>query len=79
MKPKSDKLPITKRALAQRINRKLANDNKRLVFDRSTEQLHLIDLKTLSVVLRSVNLAELGAKLDVIKGWEMLVDQGEQK
>ena len=61
MKPtKADKLPITKRALAQRINRKLANKDRRLVFDRSSEQLHLVDLKTLSVVLRSVDLEALG-------------------
>jgi hypothetical protein len=70
MKSESDKLPVSRRALLTRINRKLAKDNKRLVFDRTTEQLHLIDLKTLSVVLRSVDLAALGAKLDVIKGWE---------
>jgi hypothetical protein len=76
MKPKRDKLPITRRALSQRINRKLAKDNQRLVSNNFTA--HLIDIKKASVLENAVDLEALGKKLGVLKPYETL-EQGDQE
>jgi hypothetical protein len=77
MKSKPDKLPVTKRALSQRINRKLSKAQQCLVFNNLTAQLHLIDIQSQSVVERGVDLEALGYKLGVLKRYETLVREGD--
>jgi predicted metal-dependent HD superfamily phosphohydrolase len=79
MKPtKTDKLPVTKRALSQRINRKLTKAQQRLVFNNLTAQLHLIDIQSETIIENGIDLAVLGAKLGVFHKYETLVE-GEDK
>lgn len=73
------KVPISERALTQRINRVLANQGRKLKAlrgDRGWDtlgNLYVVELATNSVVKTKVNLEELGRELGVMKGYEELV------
>jgi hypothetical protein len=71
------KVPITSRALIQRINRKLAPDQETLKTARGALQNevgehYVLDLFHNRVTTKDVNLETLGRKLGVLKPWEVL-------
>lgn len=63
------KKAVTQRALMQRINRALAKDGETLRSDRRGGYMR-IDLSRNSVIEMDVDLAEIAAKLSVLKPWE---------
>jgi DNA primase catalytic subunit len=71
-----DTLRITKRALLQRINRKLRDDDKTVRSSRGAHVeidiergFYLLDLKR-KLIVEYVDLEKLGRKLGCLKGWE---------
>jgi hypothetical protein len=73
------KVPITERALIQRINRKLATDDKRLLVSKpssrwldTTGRHYMVDVATNSNVDYHVDVEALGRELKVLKDWEEL-------
>jgi hypothetical protein len=83
-KAKSKKLPVSKRALIQRINRKLAFNNQKIVFAEGrgkSHDLHVIDTK-LNEVLGMLGVDKLGAwgrELEVLAAWEEFSDDDSSK
>jgi len=70
--PKSASIPVSHRALKNRINRALAHKHRQLRADRRggvTNHL-LIDSKSQTVVQTDVDLAALAHKLGVLHPWE---------
>jgi hypothetical protein len=85
---KATKVPITMRALTQRINRKLAADSdsgnwvgKRLRASRGEGEIsnlggfYLLDSSKGAVVDDHVDPEKLGRKLGVLKPWERLITE----
>ena len=77
---KEMKIPITKRALAQRINRKLATEGEKLVKARS-ERLALelgdyyaVDIGRNCVSRKDFELEGLGRQLGVLKPYEKVIE-----
>jgi hypothetical protein len=74
------KAPVTKRALVQRINRKLSADDEMVKAARGARaQQDLGDFYTVNVsrnyiVAKDVALEDLGRKLGVLKPYEALVE-----
>lgn len=71
------KVPLTARALLQRINRKLLPDSERIVKTRSrwvstVGDYFRIDLNKNAVVDHDVNLENLGRELGVLRPYEAL-------
>jgi hypothetical protein len=77
-KPKRKQIEITKRALVQRINRRLAKQDyqEKIEACRSSRDRHnvgdfyRIDLNRNAVIGTHVDLDELGRELGVLKAWE---------
>ncbi|HTQ03027.1 MAG TPA: hypothetical protein VMI54_04195 [Polyangiaceae bacterium] len=74
------KVPVTKRALIQRINRKIADDGEVLKAtrgERSRQELgdfYILDPNHNAIVNKHVDPEALGRELGVLKPYETLVD-----
>jgi hypothetical protein len=75
-KQKGGKIPITKRALVQRINRHLRKRNEALRGKRgvNTGEYYLVDFTRNTVIEDTVAIEKLGRELDVLKPYERLED-----
>ena len=75
-KQKDEKIPITKRALVQRINRHLRGRNEALRGKRgvNTGEYYLVDFGRNTVIEDSVAIEKLGWELGVLKPYERLED-----
>ena len=73
---KGKKIPISKRALVQRLNRHLRKQNEALRGKRgeNTGEYYLVDFKRNAVVEDSVAIEKLGRELGVLKPYERLED-----
>jgi hypothetical protein len=73
---KTGKVPITWRALVQRINRKLAHDGERLVARRTgtdglgKPEYSYYRIEGQRIVEKDVNVAKLARALGVLRPWE---------
>ena len=67
--------PVTMRALIQRINRKLEQNDQRLRAARSSDlgRYYILDFKHNSVVKRHIDPEALGRDFGVLKDYELLV------
>ena len=67
--------PVTMRALIQRINRKLEQNDQRLRVARGSDlgRYYILDFKHNSVVKRHVDPEALGRDFGVLKDYELLV------
>jgi len=72
------KVPVTSRALVQRINRKLKVEDEEVRRMRGTRpdfgDYYRVNVRVNGVVDKSVELAELGRELGVLKEWERVED-----
>jgi hypothetical protein len=74
------KVPVSKRALVQRINRKLAEDNGVLRAARGFQEqnelgeLYVLSIRKNYVTEKHVDLEKLGRKLGVLRDHEILVE-----
>jgi len=68
-------VPVTIRALIQRINRKLEQNDQRLRTARASDlgRYYILDFKHNSVVKRHVDPEALGRDFGVLKDYELLV------
>ena len=71
-------VPVTLRALTQRINRKLRHDDQRLRTARrgwfsDLDHYYVFDFKHNGIVKRQVDPEELGRDLGVLKDYELLL------
>jgi hypothetical protein len=73
-KQKDQKVPITKRALVQRINRHLRKRNEALRGKRgpNTGEYYLVDFKRNTLIEDAVAVETLGRELGVLKPYERL-------
>lgn len=74
---KKQSVPVTRRALIQRVNRVLAKDGQavKATRGRAAESLGCyfrLDIKHKTVLARNVNLEQLGRELGALRGWESL-------
>jgi hypothetical protein len=75
------KVPVTTRALLQRVNRKLAADGMQLKATRGMRAVadlgdfYVIDASRNFVVDKYVNIEELGRKVGALRPWEVLADK----
>jgi len=75
---KSRKIPVSKRAVIQRINRKLAPSREMLKAargERLRQQVgdyYLIDIRANAVLRHNVDIVEMARGLGVLMGWEEL-------
>lgn len=77
MGKKPQQVPVTPRALTQRLNRVLAKEGKVLRGARGKQKTQLGDyyiLKGDGVIETRVDLAALGRKLKVLAAWEELTE-----
>ena len=72
MSARQRKVPVTVRALVQRINRALASDGKRLRGTRGRGPGVYYVVSGSRVTQSAVNLEALGRKLGVLYAWETL-------
>jgi hypothetical protein len=78
-----DKVPITLRALLQRINRRLAERGQVLKKARGeAERAHagdyyIVDTNRAILIETHVDPEALGRKLDTLRSWESVVGKGE--
>lgn len=85
MTAKKQTVPVTERALLQRVNRALANEGKQLQKARGgTARLELGDYYTVNVqrnfvVQKDVDLEELGRKLNSLRPYESLAKTTERR
>lgn len=74
------KVPVTTRALVQRINRALAKDEEQLRKARTAQtaaavgDFYVVDLRRNVVAYQHVDLEALGRKLGVLQPYETLAD-----
>jgi hypothetical protein len=73
-------VPVTVRAVTQRLNRKLAEQNQQLKRSRgrSSSDLgdyYVLDFNNNSVVADHVNLTTLAKELGVLRPWEHVVEE----
>lgn len=85
-KPEGQKVPVSERALLQRVNRRLAKDGEQLrtarrfrdgVDSHETSKLgryYALDLSRNIVTAAHVNLENRARELGVLKAWEALQD-----
>jgi hypothetical protein len=79
---KAEKVPVTVRALVQRINRTLGKKGEKLLTARgegAREEVgdyYVINVDRNILMLHHVNLEALGRELDVLKPWETLTPGG---
>lgn len=76
-------LSITKRAVIQRINRKLSRDGQQLRASRSERgrtdagDYYIVDLNRKAILATHCDLEKLGRKLEVVAAWERLEEEQE--
>jgi hypothetical protein len=74
--PVTGKVPVTERALYQRINRKLKHENQSLRTARSEDtnlgRYFIVDTYRNQLVDSHVNIEKLGRKLEALAAWEEL-------
>lgn len=71
------KVPVTERALLQRLNRKLAADGQAVRSARGEAAKHMgrfftLDWRQTAVTGTNVDIEELGRELEVLQPWERL-------
>jgi hypothetical protein len=76
---KTETVPVTTRALIQRINRKLAAQGQTLRKARGAScaglgDYYVIDTRRNAVTLKRVGLEALGRELEALHPWESLAD-----
>jgi hypothetical protein len=81
MPKQTDKISLTRSAVIQRINRKLSANNERLRVTRNDERLlrevgQFYITGSEGVNRRNVDLEALARKLDVLRPWETILDDG---
>lgn len=76
-----ERVPVSARALIQRINRKLASQNERLLASREGSRsfqdlgrFYVVDTRVNGVVEKDVDLETRARKLDALAAWERLAD-----
>lgn len=75
---KKEKVPVSERALVQRINRKLKASGQQLKAARGERaeaevgEYYVIDTHRNILILKHVNLAALGVELGALADWERL-------
>lgn len=81
-KPQTQKVPITMRALLQRINRKLSAEGHEQVKttrgDRWRSELgdyYVVDLNRNMITAKHVKPVEWGRELGVLREWETVVEE----
>lgn len=81
MNSKTKKVPVSRRALVQRINRALKKDRENLKTCSSNSrsyntlgEYYIIDLGTNCIIHTDVDIEAVGRKRDILKQWEILVD-----
>ncbi len=85
MKSKKQTVPVSERALVQRINRRLAKDGERLKAAagmRARLELgayFVMDISHNCVLHKDVDLEELGRELEVLRPYESLVTEGRKR
>ena len=72
------KIPVTRRALMQRINRMLAKSNKRLMAYRgnqakSGEGFYVVDTDSNKIIEQNCRLETVAAATGALKGYEVLI------
>jgi hypothetical protein len=73
-------VPVTMRALTQRINRKLAERGEKLIKARGATaraevgDWYVLDTNRSALVLLRVNPEALGRKLGILEAWERVVE-----
>ena len=74
--PAKKKVPVTARALVQRIARRLAGSHQKLRTYRGSDvqlgRYYVVDARRNVLVEGAVDLEELGRRLEVLQGWEEL-------
>jgi hypothetical protein len=81
MKKKPLLVPVTSRALFQRISRTLAKKGERLIANRRVGPVpdignyYTVDVKKNSVARTHVDLEEIGRELGALKPWERLKNE----
>jgi hypothetical protein len=79
-----DKVAVSRRAVVQRVNRKLASQGQRMVAARSERvrqelgSYYVIDLNSNTVVWKRFDLAAYAQKLGALKTWERVEDDEKQ-
>jgi hypothetical protein len=75
-KQNDQKIPITKRALVQRINRHLRKRNEALRGKRggNTGEYYLVDFTRNTLIDDSVGIEKLGRELGILKPYERVED-----
>jgi hypothetical protein len=74
-------VPVTTRALVQRINRKLARDEKQLRayrggrWETTLGRYYVVDVNRNAIVDTDVNLETLARELDALRAWEALMEE----
>lgn len=81
MKKSEQKVPVTEKALYQRINRRLKPDEETLKKSRSNRMFatvgtyYVVDLKTNAVSRLRVDLEEFGRELGALQPFEALTEE----
>ena len=74
-------IPITKRALLQRVNRALNKDDRQLKkavgakLQQNVGEYYVVDLRRNAVAMLDVDPVELARKLDVLQPWERVANE----
>lgn len=79
MATKENKIPVSIRALTQRINRKLNKNGEKLFKSRRTDldnlgEYHVVDLNQKIVKNFDVNIELFGREINALAEWEVLED-----
>jgi len=76
-------IPVSERALLQRINRKLLDENRKVIKTRGAlaiakvGEYHEIDTRLSALIGRDINLELYGRKLGVLAQWEQITKEEE--
>ncbi len=73
--PASGKLPVSRRAIVQRINRKLTGKPVQLCKNRQEDTYYLIDTRRNRILEQIVDLEEKARELEVLRPWEEEADE----
>lgn len=83
---KRERVPVTMRALMQRINRKLRADDRQLRAARgegnarhALGDFYLVDFNRNAVIEKDVDPEALGRELAVLRPWEQIVKEGDKR
>ena len=77
---KTPKIPVTRRALMQRLNRKLRHDGKRIDASRTQQMrdqygdFHMVDFTRNQLIEWHIKPEEMARELGVLKPYEQIVD-----